>query len=178
MLRTFPLLLCALLLLQSSQQKGCSKGGASSQGSASGGAAAGAAPGGEFDAAAEERRVRAEIDQLRLALESKMPRSVTSMFNSSATDAFPGLEDLMQNLAASASELRVFFRPANVQVRPAEGSGRPMRAQAQVDAEMVYTLKSAPGQEKRKTGQLLLDLEKNERGWQFVRIEPRSFFVP
>lgn len=163
------LLLGALLLMPMMQQKGCDQKGA---------ATPGATPTGEFDATAAERAVRRQVEDLRLALESKQTSGVMRAVDPNGLSAYAGFEDQITNLMDSTSELRVFFRSANVQVRAPAGPDKPAMAQALVDAEMVYSLKSAPTQQKRKTGQLQMDLTQGEAGWRFVKIEPRSFFTP
>jgi hypothetical protein len=171
--RTFPagasLLLGALLLFPTMQQKGCDQKGA---------ARPPATPAGEFDAAAAERDVRRQVDDLRLAFESKQSRGVMRAVDPTGLSAYPAFEDQITNLMDSTSELRLFFRSANVQVRAGSGADKPATAQALVDAEMVYALKTSPTQQKRKTGQLQMDLVQSDAGWRFVKIEPRSFFTP
>jgi len=163
------LLLGALLLVPTMQQKGCDQ---------KGGAAPSATPAGEFNAAAAERDVRRQVEDLRQAFESKQTRGVMRAVDPTGLSAYSGFEDQITSLMDSTSELRLFFRSANVQVRPGNGKDKPAMAQAVVDAEMVYSLKSSPSQQKRKTGQLQLDLEQSDAGWRFVKIEPRSFFTP
>jgi hypothetical protein len=167
------LLLSAALALTVIQQKGCEK--KPSAGGGTGSAAPSAAS--ETDASAAERDVRRKIEELRGALESRMARSVMREIDPTELSAYAGFEDQVTALMDSTSDLRVFFRPGNVQVRPGSGT-TPARAQAQVDAEMRYTLKSAPGQEKQKRQQLLMDFVKSESGWRIAKIEPRSFFTP
>ncbi|MBI1750949.1 MAG: hypothetical protein HY234_04515 [Acidobacteria bacterium] len=163
------LLLGALLLVPTMQQKGCDKGATGKPS---------ATPAGEFDASAAERTVRRQVEDLRLAFESKQTRGVMRAVDPTGLSAYAGFEDQISNLMDSTSELRLFFRAANVQVRAAQGPDKPAMAQAFVDAEMVYALKSSPTQQKRKTGQLQLELVQGEMGWRFVKIEPRSFFTP
>ncbi len=165
------LLLGALLLVPTTQQKGCDKGSAGSK-------PASATPAGEWDAAAAERTVRRQVEDLRLAFESKQTSGVMRAVDPNGLSAYAGFEDQISNLMDSTSELRLFFRSANVQVHAAAGKDKPATAQALVDAEMVYSLKSAPTQQKRKTGQLQMDLAQGDAGWRFVKIEPRSFFTP
>ena len=165
------LLLGALLLVPTMQQKGCDKGAAS-------GKPASATPAGEFDSAAAERTVRRQVEDLRLAFESKQTSGVMRAVDPNGLSAYSSFEDQISNLMDSTAELRLFFRSANVQVRPPQGAGKPAMAQALVDAEMVYSLKASPTQQKRKSGQLQLDLVQGEAGWRFVKIEPRSFFTP
>jgi hypothetical protein len=171
--RVFPsatsLLLGALLLAPTMQQKGCDQKSA---------ATPGATPAAEFDASAAEREVRRQVEDLRLAFESKQTRGVMRAVDPTGLSAYPAFEDQITNLMDSTSELRVFFRSANVQVRPGSGTNKPAMAQALVDAEMVYALKASPTQQRRKTGQLQMDLVLGEAGWRFVKIEPRSFFAP
>lgn len=171
--RIFPsatsLLLGALLLTPAMQQKGCDQKSA---------AKPSATPAGEFDAAAAERDVRRQVEDLRLAFESKQTRGVMRAVDPTGLSAYAGFEDQITNLMDSTAELRLFFRSANVQVRPGNGVNKPAMAQALVDAEMVYALKSSPTQQKRKTGQLQMDLAQGAAGWRFVKIEPRSFFTP
>jgi hypothetical protein len=171
--RTFPagasLLLGALLLFPTMQQKGCDQKDA---------AKPPATPAGEFDAAAAERDVRRQVDDLRLAFESKQSRGVMRAVDPTGLSAYSAFEDQITNLMDSTSELRLFFRSANVQVRAGSGADKPATAQALVDAEMVYALKLSPTQQKRKTGQLQMDLVQSDAGWRFVKIEPRSFFTP
>lgn len=163
------LLLGALLLVPTMQQKGCDQ---------KGDAKPAATPTGEFDAAAAERAVRRQVEDLRLALESKQTSGVIRTMDPNGLSAYAGFEEQITNLMDSTAELRVFFRSANVQVRPPAGADKPAMAQALVDAEMVYSLKANPTQQKRKTGQLQLDLSQGDAGWRFVKIEPRSFFTP
>lgn len=171
--RTFPaatsLLLGALLLAPAMQQKGCDQKGATKPP---------ATPAGEFDAAAAERDVRRQVDDLRLAFESKQSRGVMRAVDPTGLSAYPAFEDQITNLMDSTSELRLFFRSANVQVRAGSGADKSATAQALVDAEMVYALKTSPTEQKRKTGQLQMDLTQSDAGWRFVKIEPRSFFTP
>ncbi len=171
--RTFPagasLLLGALLLAPTMQQQGCGKGSA---------AKPSATPAGEFNAAAAERDVRRQVEDLRAAFESKQSRGVMRAVDPTGLSAYAGFEDQVGNLLDSTNELRLFFRSANVQVRPGDGANKPAMAQVLADAEMVYSLKASPTQQKRKTGQLQLDLVLGESGWRFVKIEPRSFFTP
>lgn len=163
------LLLGALLLAPTMQQKGCDQKSA---------AKPSATPAGEFDAAAAERDVRRQVEDLRLAFESKQTRGVMRAVDPTGLSAYSAFEDQISNLMDSTSELRLFFRSANVQVRAGSGADKPATAQALVDAEMVYALKTSPTQQKRKTGQLQMDLVQGEAGWRFVKIEPRSFFTP
>ena len=170
--RTFPgaasLLLGALLLTPAIQQKGCDQSAPKPP----------ATPAGEFDAATAERDVRRQVDDLRLAFESKQVRGVMRAIDPTGLSAYPAFEDQISNLLDSTSDLRLFFRSANVQVRAGSGADKPATAQALVDAEMVYALKTSPTQQKRKTGQLQMDLVQSDVGWRFVKIEPRSFFTP
>ena len=170
--RSFPaatsLLLGALLLFPTMQQKGCDQSAPKPP----------ATPAGEFDAAAAERDVRRQVDDLRLGLDSKQLRGVVRAVDPTGLSAYPSFEDQISNLLDSTSELRLFFRSANVQVRAGSGADKPATAQALVDAEMVYALKTSPAQQKRKTGQLQMDLVQSDAGWRFVKIEPRSFFTP
>jgi hypothetical protein len=163
------LLLGALLLVPMTQQKGCDKGAP---------AKSTAPPTGEFDAAAAERTVRRQVEDLRVALESKQVTGVMRTIDTAGISGYTAFEDQISSLLDSTTELGLFFRSANVQVKPAEGPDKPARAQAIVDAEMVYSLKAGPTQQKRKTGQLQMDLVQGEMGWRFVKIEPRSFFTP
>ena len=171
--RVFPsgasLFLGALLLMPTMQQKGCDQKSA---------AKPSATPAGEFDAAAAERAVRRQVEDLRQAFESKQTTGVMRAVDPNGLSAYAGFEDQVTNLMDSTSELRIFFRSANVQVHAPAGPDKPATAQASVDAEMVYSLKSAPTQQKRKTGQLQMDLAQGDAGWRFVKIEPRSFFTP
>ena len=163
------LLLGALLLAPTMQQKGCDQKGA---------APPSATPAGEFNAAAAERDVRRQVDDLRLAFESKQTRGVMRAVDPTGLSAYSAFEDQITNLMDATSELRLFFRSANVQVRAGSGADKPAAAQALVDAEMLYAMKASPTQQKRKTGQLQMDLVQSEAGWRFVKIEPRSFFTP
>ncbi len=163
------LLLGTLLLLPMAQEKGCGKGSTTPKAPAQTG---------EFDAAVAERTVRRQIDDLRLALESKQVTGVMRTIDPNGISGYAGFEDQISSLMESTTELRVFFRSANLQVKPPEGPNKPAHAQAMVDAEMVYSLKASPTQQKRKTGQLQMDLVQSEAGWRFVKIEPRSFFTP
>ena len=165
------LFLGLLLLLPATQQKGCDKTG---KGTTQPTPAATS----ESDPRVAERTVRSQIENLRLAFESKMARGVMREIDPAGLSAYGAFEDQISNLMDATTELRVFFRSANVQVRRAEGPDKPARAQAVVDAEMVYSLKANPTQQKRKTGQLQMDLVMGELGWRFVKIEPRSFFTP
>ncbi len=173
--RIFPsatsLLLGALLLAPTMQQKGCDKGATTAKPPS-------ATPAGEFDAAAAERAVRRQVEDLRSAFESKQTSGVMRAVDPNGLSAYSGFEDQISNLMDSTSELRLFFRSANVQVRAPAGAGKPATAQAMVDAEMVYSLKASPTQQKRKTGQLQMDLVQSDAGWRFVKIEPRSFLTP
>jgi hypothetical protein len=159
-------------LLIPAQQKGCSQGGSSS------GSGQTTATGSEFDATAAEREVRRKLDDFRAALESKQARSALREIDPTGLDAYAGFEDQLTSLMDATSELRIFFRPSTVQARPGTSTDPAPRAQAQVDAEMVYTLKSAPTQEKRKSSRLQFDFSKGDAGWRITKIEPRSFFTP
>jgi hypothetical protein len=152
------------------QQKGCDQKSAAGKPAAQ--------PAGEWDAAAAERTVRRQVEDLRLAFESKQTSGVMRAVDPNGLSAYAGFEDQITSLMDSTSELRLFFRAANVQVRGPAGPDKPATAQALVDAEMVYSLKAAPAQQKRKTGQLQMDLVQGDAGWRFVKIEPRSFFMP
>ena len=163
------LLLGALLLLPAMQQKGCDQKGA---------AAPSATPAGEFDSAAAERDVRRQIEDLRQAFESKQTRGVMRAIDPTGLSAYSSFEDQISNLMDSTTELRLFFRSANLQVHAGSGVNKPPMAQVVVDAELVYSLKSSPSQQKRKTGQLQMDLVQSDAGWRFSKIEPRSFFTP
>jgi hypothetical protein len=90
---------------------------------------------------------------------------------------YPAFEGQISSRMDSTSELRLFFRSANVQVHAGSGADKPATAQALVDAEMVYALKTSPTQQKHKTGQLQMDLVQSDAGWRFVKIEPHSFFT-
>jgi hypothetical protein len=92
--------------------------------------------------------------------------------------AYSAFEDQISSRMDSTSELRLFFRSANVQVHAGSSADKPATAQALVDTEMVYALKTSSTQQKRKTGQLQMDLVQSDAGWRFVKIEPRSFFTP
>lgn len=162
------LLLGALLLTPAIQQKGCDQNAPKPP----------ATPAGEFDATAAERDVRRQVEDLRLAFESKQTRGVMRAVDPTGLSAYSAFEDQITNLMDSTSELRLFFRSANVQVRPPAGSDKPATAQALVDAEMVYALKASPTQQKRKTSQLQMDLVLSDLGWRIVKLEPRSFFAP
>ncbi len=162
------LLLGALLFMPAIQQKGCDQSAPKTP----------ATPAGEFDSAAAERDVRRQVEDLRLAFESKQTRGVMRAVDPTGLSAYSAFEDQITNLMDATSELRLFFRLANVQVRPPAGPDKPATAQALVDAEMVYALKASPTQQKRKTGQLQMDLEQGEVGWRIVKLEPRSFFTP
>ena len=172
--RIFPsatsLLLGALLFVPAVQQKGCDQKNAPAPPSAT--------PAGEFDAAAAERDVRRQVEDLRQAFESKQTNGVMRALDPNGLSAYSAFEDQISNLMDSTSELRLFFRSANVQVHAGSGDNKPAMAQALVDAEMVYALKASPTQQKRKTGQLQMDLVLGEAGWRFTKLEPRSFFAP
>jgi hypothetical protein len=163
------LLLGALLLAPAMQQKGCDQKGA---------ATPSATPAGEFNSAAAERDVRRQIEDLRVAFESKQTRGVMRAIDPTGISAYSSFEDQISSLMDSTSELRLSFRSANLQVRAGSGTDKPATAQAAVDAEMVYSLKSSPAQQKRKTGKLQMDLVLGEAGWRFTKLEPRSFFTP
>jgi hypothetical protein len=165
------LVLGAVLLLPATQQKSCNQSGGPAGSGASGRST-------EFDSSAAERDVRRKLEDFRLALESKQSRGVMREIDPTGLDAYATFEDQITTLMDTTSELRVFFRPATLQIRPPDAPDKPARAQAQVDAEMVYALKSAPTQQKRKAGQLMLDFVQGDVGWRIVRIEPRSFFAP
>jgi len=161
------LLLGALLLVPTLQQKGCDQNAPKAP----------PTPAGEFDASKAERDVRRQVEDLRLAFESKQTNGVMRALDPTSLSAYSAFEDQITNLMDSTSELRLFFRSANVQVRAAT-AGKPAMAQAMVDAEMVYSLKSSPTQQKRKTDRLQMDLVLSESGWRFTKLEPRSFFTP
>lgn len=163
------LLLGALLLVPTMQQKGCDQKGT---------AAPSATPAGEFDASKAERDVRRQVEDLRLAFESKQTQGVMRALDPTGLSAYSAFEDQISNLMDSTSELRLFFRSANVQVHAGSGAVKPAMAQALVDAEMVYSLKASPTQQKRKNGRLQMDLVLGESGWRFTKLEPRSFFTP
>jgi hypothetical protein len=165
------LLLCAVLLISAAQQKGCQQGAGPSSAGTTGRST-------EFDATAAEREVRRKLEDFRVALESKQSRGVMREVDPTGLDAYAAFEDQITALMDATSELRIFFRPATVQVRPPEAPDKPARAQTQVDAEMVYALKSTPTQQKRKAGQLMLDFVQGDVGWRITKIEPRSFFTP
>jgi hypothetical protein len=169
-IRFASVLLSAVLMLSAIQQKGCEKRDVQGGQATAGGTA-------ETTPAAAEREVRAQMEQLRVAFESKQLNAVMRAIDPVGLDAYAGFEDQISTLLEATAELRLFFRPASVQVRPATAN-QPARAQALVDAEMVYSLKSNPSQQKRKTGQLQMDFVQGELGWRIVRIEPRSFFTP
>lgn len=176
MLRASSLVVSFVLLGALFQQKSCDKQPATS-GTAGSGSGSSAPRAGETDTNAAEREIRRKIDDLRNALESKMARSVIREMDPVETSNYAGFEEQIQALMDSTSELRLFLRPAGIQVKPAE-AGRPARAQAQVDAEMRYALKSNPSQQKEKRQQLLMDFVQGELGWRIAKIEPRSFFTP
>jgi len=155
------------LLLPLLQQKGCEP---KSQQPAPGTA--------EFDPVTAERDVRRQIENLRVTLESKQARSVMREIDTSGMEGALSFEDQLTRFFEATTELRLHFRTANVQVRPAEGTRSPARAIAQVDAEMIYALKAAPTQSQRKAGQLTLELVLTTQGWRYVRIDPASFFAP
>ena len=155
------------ILLPLLQQKGCEPKPAQP--------ASGAA---EIDPVAAERDVRRQIENLRSTLESKQARSVMREIETSAMEGALAFEDQLTRFYEATTEVRLHFRTANVQVRAADGVRSPARAIAQVDAEMVYALKSAPTQSQRKAGQLTFELVYATQGWRFVRIDPASFFAP
>jgi hypothetical protein len=161
------LLLGALLLLPTMQQKSCDQNAPKAP----------PTPAGEFDAAKAERDVRRQVDELRLAFESKQTTGVMRALDPTGLSAYSSFEDQVTNLMDSTTDLRLFFRSASVQVHAAT-TGKPAMAQAMVDAEMVYSLKSSPAQQKRKTDRLQMDLVLSESGWRVTKLEPRSFFTP
>lgn len=172
MLRATSLLLSFLLISFATQQKGCDKsGGATSQPAAT-------AASGETDPAALDRLVRQRVEDLRVSFESRMVRGVMREIDPVDFNAYTGFEDQMSALFDATAELRLFFRPASVQTKAAEGMNKPARAIVNVDAEMAYALKSNPTNQLRKRASLQMELVKSEAGWRFVRIEPRSFFTP
>ena len=158
------------LFLPLIQQKACEpkgpQGGAGAPGSS------------EMDPVAAERAVRQELEKFRVAVESKMARSVMREIDPTRLNAAPAFEDQLTQFFAATSELRLFFRAANVQVRAAEGAGKPASAVAQVDAQMSYSLKSNPAQTLQKSAQLTFELIFTDRGWLYARIEPAGFFAP
>lgn len=161
------LLLGALLLVPTLQQKGCDQNAPKAP----------PTPAGEFDAAKAERDVRRQVEDLRLAFESKQTTGVMRALDPTGLSAYSAFEDQVTNLVNSTTELRMFFRSASVQVHAAT-AGKPAMAQAMVDAEMVYSLKASPTQQKRKSDRLQMDFELGESGWRFTKLEPRSFFTP
>jgi len=167
------LLLSAVLIVPAVQQKGCDKGAAGKAGTPSAPAATG-----EFDSAAEERAVRKQVEELRVAFESKQVSGVMRAIVPTELSAYASFEDQVSDLMQATAELRLNFRSANIQLHRAEGPDKLARAQVVVDAEMVYSLKANRTQEKRRTGQLQMDLIQGELGWRFAKIEPRSFFTP
>ncbi len=176
------LFLSLLLMTLALQQKSCDKkpataGGGSTGSAPSASVGTASVSGADIDVNAAEREIRRKIEDLRGAFESKMARSVTREMDPNETSAYAGFEEQIQSLMDNTTDLQLFLRPANIQVRPAE-QGRPPRAQAQVDAEMRYSLKSSSAQQKQKRQQLLMDFVKSPQGWRIARIEPRSFFTP
>ena len=164
-MRAASVVLGVLLLLPLAQQKGCEQ----KKGGAGGGS--------EYNPVLAEREAQREIEGLRVALESKQVGSVMRHLDPTGLDAYAAFEDQVTQLLTSTSELRLFFRVSNIQMSPRDR--KPILAQAQVDAEMVYFMKNAPKQEVRRRERLQLDLAyDSQTGWRFVRISPRTFFTP
>lgn len=167
MRRVLGVLVVALLFLGAFEEKGCKqKEGPASR---SGG------PEGVPSELASQREVERTIESLRLALEGHSLRSFMEGIDPVMFDDYAGFEERLERLLQETSELRVLFRVANVQVRPAV-KDQPARAQAQVDAEMVFTPKDKPQASQRKSASLTMSFEYGAKGWRLTRLQPRDFF--
>ena len=164
MRRVLGILVTLLLFLGASQEKGCKQQQAAS-------------PGAEEipTALASQREVERTIESLRVALEGHSLRSFMEGVDPVMFDDYAGFEERLERLLRERGELRVFFRTANVQVRPAV-KNQPARAQAQIDAEMVFAPKDKPDQSQRRHAQLLMNFEYSAKGWRLTRLQPRDFF--
>lgn len=80
-------------------------------------------------------------------------------------------EDSIAEFYRQAGEMRVMLRPASMEVR---GN----RAVMIVDAEMIFTRRSAPGADRRRRERLQIDFVLTDRGWEISQLTPREFFMP
>lgn len=124
---------------------------------------------------AGQREIERVIESLRTALEGHSLRSFMDRLDPVMFDDYAGFEERTDRLLRETTELRVNFRVANVQVRPA-AKEQPARAQAQVDAEMIFSTKAKPGESVRRHAQLTMSFEYSAQGWRLTRLQPKDFF--
>ena len=128
-------------------------------------------PGESPDAAVGERRaitrvLRAFAD----GFEGKLPRRVSENLHENFDD-FPRFEDQVTKFLNQSGEMRLFLREATAEVKGDH-------ATLIVDAEMTYSSKADPGQEKRRKERIQFDFVRTGKGWKIYEISPRHFFTP
>lgn len=169
MQRVFLVLVALMLFLGASQEKGCQQ----KQGGPPGGTAQ---PGEGAPTPLEmQREVERALESLRVALEGHSLRSFVDGVDPVMFNNYADLEENLDALLRGTTELRVSFRPSNIQVRPA-AKDQPARAQAQVAAEMIFTTKAKPNESQRRQAQLIMDFEYSVQGWRLTRLQPQNFF--
>jgi hypothetical protein len=104
------------------------------------------------------------------ALEARSPRRTRELL-AAEFDDLARFEDSLTEFLRQAAELRVLLRAASTEVR---GN----RAVMIVDAEMIYSRRSAPGADQRRRERLQIDFVLTERGWEISQLTPRDFFMP
>lgn len=103
--------------------------------------------------------------------EGQMPRSALDTVLTDRFYDYPRFEDGVEQFLRSTSELRIFTRQVNVQLKED-------RAVMIVDAEMQFTPRSDPTRQQRRSTQITFDFQRTPKGWKITEINPRSFFLP
>jgi hypothetical protein len=104
------------------------------------------------------------------ALEARSPRRTLELLAADFDD-LARFEDSLTEFLRQAAELRVMLRASSTEV-----NGN--RAVMIVDAEMIYSRRSAPGADRRRRERLQIDFVLTERGWEIFQLTPRDFFMP
>ena len=84
---------------------------------------------------------------------------------------YPRFEDGVADFLRLVGELRMNTREVSAHV---EGD----RAVMIVDAEMIFTRRTAPASQETRATQITFDFQRTPQGWKITEITPRAFFLP
>lgn len=84
---------------------------------------------------------------------------------------YPRFEEGVTVFLRSVSEMRVFTREVNVQVKGE-------RAVMIVEGEMTFASRQDPSRTETREARITFDFQRTPEGWKITEISPRSFFLP
>ena len=109
------------------------------------------------------------LEKLADGLEGRSDRLMLSVFDDSKMAGYLNFEQQIMTFFRTYDSFRVHFRISETSTEASKGV-------ALIDFEMEELPRAADGQPVRKRDQLRFEMERGDKGWKIVDLQPRNFF--